>query len=37
MSGGGAADNDAPFGLKLIALLVIVASATLGGFILGVM
>jgi len=37
MSGGGTIDNDAPVGLKLVALLIVVASATIGGFILRIM
>ena len=37
MAGGGSVDNDAPFGMKLLALIVIVISATIGGKLLGVM
>ena len=37
MSGGGTIDNDAPFGLKFLALLVVVGCATVGGFIFKVM
>jgi len=34
---GGTIDTDAPFGIKFCALIIVVAAATIGGFILRVM